>query len=193
MGWPWPNVWLGTTVENQAEAARRIPSLLSVPAIVHFLSVEPLLGPIDLSIAPAIGRSGWLRPLTGDHQLQPIHADHRGARIDWCIVGGESGPHARPMHPDWARSLRDQCRAASTAYFFKQWGEWVAEGYPGQNRGPSVRWLSWSGEAWGEYQGGNLGDCVARVGKHTAGRLLDGQEWSQFPDQAALNRQQGLF
>lgn len=108
----WPNVWLGTTVENQAEADRRIPHLLSVPAHVHFVSCEPLLGPLDIR-----------RHLIG-------HEDHGGTGqcigwtppIDWVICGGESGPRARPMHPDWARSLRDQCQAAGAPFFMKQMG-----------------------------------------------------------------------
>ena len=92
----YPNVWLGTTVENQVEAKRRIPYLLAVPAAIHFLSCEPLLEAIDL--AP------WLNG------------------IDWVIAGGESGRGARPMHPAWVRSLRDQCMEAGTAFFFKQVG-----------------------------------------------------------------------
>lgn len=114
------NLWLGTTVENQEEADRRIPHLLATPAAIRFLSCEPLLGPIDLSTAPAIGRSGWLRPLTGDHHLSPVHADHKGAKIDWIITGGESGPNARPSHPDWFRSLKSQCNASGVAFFMKQ-------------------------------------------------------------------------
>lgn len=93
-GWPWPNVWLGTTVENQTEADRRIPLLLKTPAAKRFLSCEPLLGPIDLS--------PW--------------AD----KISWTIVGGESGPKARPMAKAWAEILRDQCKAADVPFFMKQ-------------------------------------------------------------------------
>jgi protein gp37 len=90
--WP-PNIWMGVSVENQVFAFRA-QRLAEVPAVVRFLSVEPLLGPVTLD-------------LTGIH---------------WVIVGGESGPGARPMHPDWARSVRDQCAAAGVAFFFKQWG-----------------------------------------------------------------------
>lgn len=92
------NVWLGATVVNQEEADRDITKLLAVPARVRFLSMEPLLGPVDLT------------------RVQHLKA------INWVIAGGESGPNARPMHPDWARSLRDQCRAASVAFFMKQMG-----------------------------------------------------------------------
>ncbi len=95
--WPWTNVWLGTTVENQEEADRRVPHLLATPAAMHFLSCEPLLGRIHL---PA-----------QDTYWHPI---------DWVIVGGESGPHARPMHPDWALAIRDQCAAAGVSFFMKQ-------------------------------------------------------------------------
>jgi protein gp37 len=91
-----PNVWLGTSVENQRWAGVRIPKLIETPAAVRFLSCEPLLGPVDLG--PAL------------------------PQLDWVIVGGESGPGRRPMDPDWARSLRDQCEAAGVPYFFKQWG-----------------------------------------------------------------------
>lgn len=92
------NVWIGTTVENEREAARRIPFLLAVPAVVHFLSVEPLLERITLPL-------------------------HRGrSRVDWVIVGGESGPRFRPMKSRWVREIRDQCVREDVAFFFKQWG-----------------------------------------------------------------------
>lgn len=99
-GWPM-NVWAMTSVENQDEAERRIPALLQVPAIILGLSVEPLLGKVDLS--------PWI------------------SAIDWVIVGGESGSSARPMDPAWVRNLRDQCQDAKTAFFFKQWGEWAPD------------------------------------------------------------------
>lgn len=97
--WPWPNVWLGTTVENQEEANRRIPALLNVPAAVRFISAEPLLEPVTLSNYGA------------------------GASLNWVICGGESGQHARPFHLSWARSLRDQCQTAGVAFFMKQLGD----------------------------------------------------------------------
>jgi protein gp37 len=95
--WPRPNVWLGTTAENQAEADRRLPILLNIPATVHFASVEPQLEPVDL-------------------------ARYLEAGLDWVICGGESGPNCRPFDPDWARGLRDQCRGAGGAFFMKQLG-----------------------------------------------------------------------
>lgn len=101
----WPrNVWLGTTIENQRWAEKRLPHLLEHPAIVHFVSCEPLLGPIEL--AP------WMSASRGDR------------RIGWVIAGGESGHRARPMNPLWARALRDQCRAHGVPFHFKQWGNW---------------------------------------------------------------------
>ncbi len=121
LAWPWPNVWIGATVCNQEEADRDIPKLLEVPAVIRFLSIEPLLSKIDLS--------KWL-----DKPYCPTHDFDGGfcvqdcgdwRRIDWVIVGGESGKNARPVHPDWVRSLRDQCVSAGVPFFFKQWGEWV--------------------------------------------------------------------
>jgi protein gp37 len=101
----WPhNVWLGTTVENQRWAEKRIPLLLEQPARILFLSCEPLLGPINL--AP------WLSSVNG------------GRTLSWVIAGGESGHRARPMNPGWARALRDQCRAHGVPFLFKQWGNW---------------------------------------------------------------------
>ena len=121
--WPLPNVWLGTSAEDQPAADARIPDLLATPAAVRFVSYEPALGPINLRSIDISGDeevlplgAGWLDRLEEDEVEAP--------RIDWVICGGESGPHARPMHPDWARSLRDQCATAGVPFFFKQWGEW---------------------------------------------------------------------
>ncbi len=123
----WPtNVWLGTTVENQEWARRRIPHLAKAPAAVRFLSCEPLLGPLDLS--------PWI------------------SSIQWVIVGGESGPHARPLDPKWVRALRDQVTGAKVAFHFKQWGEW-----------------------------GPVEGSMRREGKKVAGRILEGRLWDQLP------------
>lgn len=152
-GWNdgWPNVWLGTTVENQTEAERRIPHLLGVPARVRFLSCEPMLGPIDL-------RGVWTHCPTHDFEsgfcLGPC-PDRQ--RVNWVICGGESGLNARPMHPDWARALRDQCSTANVPFFFKQWGEWA----------PSID---------------NKRIQFERVGKARAGRLIDGVEHNGRPE-----------
>ncbi len=163
--WPWPNVWLGTTVENQAEADRRIPHLLAVPAKVHFLSCEPLLGPVDLT---------RLNDKNGTHEytclecdVDPVDDGEWGGRtINWVICGGESGPGARPMNPQWARDLRDQCQAAGVPFHFKQNGEWV-----------SVSEVEGPGEIFRFADGRN----VRRIGKKRAGRTLDGREWNEVP------------
>lgn len=113
-----PNVWIGATVVNQEEADRDVPKLLATPAAVRFLSIEPMLGPVDLQTHFA-GHCP-------EHDFASgfcIDRKHRGVQhLHWIIVGGESGPKARPMHPDWARSLRDQCNAASVPFFLKQMG-----------------------------------------------------------------------
>ena len=105
-GWPWPNVWLGTSVEDQKYAEIRIPQLVELPAKVHFLSCEPLLGPIDFRDALPV----WSKPSMG------TLLNH----IEWVIVGGESGPDFRPMDPRWAREIRAQCAAAGVPFFYKQ-------------------------------------------------------------------------
>lgn len=179
---PLPNVWLGVSVEDQATADERIPHLLATPAARRFLSCEPLLGPVDL------GRVYATKDQHGTYLHEaPILA------LDWVIAGGESGPNARPMHPDWARSLRDQCQAAGVPFFFKQWGEWVpvcgvVDAWdigddPEQSR---FRHRDWENEKWGDayfpaWCDETEDDTVFRVGKARAGRLLDGREWSEFP------------
>ncbi len=177
------NVWLGATIVSQAEADRDIPKLLAVPARVRFLSMEPLIGPVDLTSSGAV----W-----SDMNGNIVDAPSSGLRgVDWVIVGGESGPHARPMHPDWARSLRDQCAAAGVPFLFKQWGEWA----PGENcGGPPTRTervADWFGDEWsfstmtpGEHDGLSYDDepTVYRIGKKTAGRHLDGRTHDEFPE-----------
>lgn len=123
LAWSWlrgnapTNVWIGTTAEDQPRVEERIFALLRIPARVRFLSCEPLLGPVDLGLMTYRGSVG--RDLPG------IVLTTTRRSLDWVICGGESGPGARPMHPDWARSLRDQCAAAGVAFFFKQWGNWT--------------------------------------------------------------------
>lgn len=114
-----PNIWVGTTVEDQQRADERIPELLQIPAKVRFLSVEPMLGPVNLDKAfmCRTGRVVRMRQEMGIEQA-----------ISWVICGGESGPHARPMHPDWARSLRGQCNAAGVPFFYKQAGGYYKGG-----------------------------------------------------------------
>lgn len=132
------NVWLGVSVENQEQADKRIPELLKVPAAVRFLSCEPLLGAVDLRQVKRIG-VGNVDVLTGtDCATGEIDGMEK---VDWVIAGGESGPGARPCHPDWIRSLRDQCQAAGMAFFFKQWG--------GVNKKTAGRELD--GREWNEF------------------------------------------
>jgi protein gp37 len=125
--WPWPNVWLGATVVNQEEADRDIPKLLAVPARIRFLSIEPMLGPVDVRFAFSDARViRCPQCMFGTNRLDhgPCPNDGETLRndpgIDWIIAGGESGPHARPAHPDWFRSLRSQCAAAGVAFHLKQ-------------------------------------------------------------------------
>jgi protein gp37 len=179
---PLPNVWIGATITSQAEADRDIPKLLEVPARVRFLSMEPLLGPVDLERprpGPDLDQGG------GSKICQPWLIQ---SGIDWVIVGGESGPGARPMHPDWARSLRDQCQAAGTPFLFKQWGEHDLS-YDRDRDDPDYRRCATIGRQpgrWINLKGGHgfNGERVhyARcVGKKAAGRTLDGRIWDGFP------------
>ncbi len=177
---PLPNVWIGATITSQEEADRDIPKLLAVPARVRFLSMEPLLGPVDLERprpGPDLDQGG------GRMICQPWLIQ---SGIDWVIVGGESGPGARPMHPDWARSLRDQCVAAGVPFLFKQWGEWhSAMGDTSLHRRAVSRLDGSSFEiAPGERPRmlSMLDRCqMHKVGKKAAGRLLDGREWNEVP------------
>jgi protein gp37 len=199
----WPNVWLGTTAENQEEADRRIPHLLATPAAVRFVSAEPLLAPIDFTgttLEDAIASfKDW-----GFHYPP---SDKPPPRLDWIITGGESGAHARPMHPDWARSARDQCKAAGTAYFFKQWGEFLPVGQhlPGCGKihgatavKPGRMKLHYAGSSklGPKYAFADKGVAFAsthdnrltfRVGKSRAGRLLDGREHNAMPGGSHAN------
>lgn len=183
--WPLKNVWLGVSVENQQTADERIPFLLKVPAAVRFLSCEPLLGPVrlDMLSRQEYDMTFYDNCLTGfkAHGAGGWHAE----KIDWVIVGGESGKDARPMHPDWVRSLQDQCQKASTAFFFKQWGEWLPNNnYTGDGGKPLGRFFD------NEFKHGNCvwdgnasSICMTKVGKKIAGRQIDGREWNYFPRQ----------
>jgi protein gp37 len=156
-----PNIWIGTTVEDQQRANERIPQLLRIPAKIRFLSCEPLLGSVVLLPRELIGP---LEPREAPSLTEP--------RIHWVICGGESGSKARPMHPDWARILRDQCQAAGVPFFFKQWGEWspcpIGDGPDLVTDTVFKKGPSHDGQVW-------------RIGKTTAGRLLDGREWNELP------------
>lgn len=191
---PLPNLWLGVTVCNQEEAHAKIPALLATPAVKRFVSIEPMLGPVDLTSidylegqiegADESGTLDALRGLTMDDA--PTHP-----ALDWVICGGETGPGARPMHPDWVRGLRDQCKDAEVPFFFKSWGEWLpcsdcpddldfekhASGFIGDDG------IFDAGDD-GAFQcrNGVRDEQTFRVGKRTAGRLLDGQEHNEMPE-----------
>jgi len=171
------NVWLGVSVENQAAADERIPLLLQTPAAVRFVSCEPLLGPVDLwKFAQCEETFGSMYDHRGTYPFYqklgwPDQSIKMVAGIDWVIAGGESGPGARPMHPDWARGLREQCDAAGVPFFFKQWGEWAPDCLCGTKE---------AHKTIERPQPGHIG-CMFRCGKKRAGRLLDGREWNEYP------------
>jgi protein gp37 len=222
-GWP-ANVWLGVSTEDQATAEERIPILLDTPASRRFISAEPMVGPIDLTTLDLDGdaeidaltarspldhwNEEWAPEITGttiDDAIEGFEdwgftyppSDKKGPRLDWVIVGGESGRGARPMHPGWARSLRDQCQAAGVPFFFKQWGEW----------GPIPEWTGHRGGGHfrKETAIGRDGEAIdadvnpdevggqrfALLGKKSAGRLLDGREWNEYPEQGARSAATG--
>ncbi len=211
---PFPNIWLGVSVEDQRRAEERVPDLLHTPAAKRFISCEPLLGPVDLRAIDVNG-DGEMDALFADRWSSAIeswrgtdddweegfedwfgrHPDEVNpdapmyTPVDWVIVGGESGANARPMHPYWAQSIRDQCEGTGTAFFFKQWGEWA----PGMNCPPmeGIRpCAKWFANSW------MLDDCrmhdpedhwqdppdVFRIGKRLAGNKLDGVEHQYWPE-----------
>lgn len=200
------NVWLGSTVVNQAEVQRDAPKLLATPAAVRFLSVEPMLGPVSLDAmrygppCTGCGEAVHLDAFTGSTSCIYACDGPKFDGIDWVICGGESGPKARPMHPDWARSLRDQCAAAGVPFLFKQWGEWAefdADGLPGTRiamegdpefedqaaqcaafislDGVVVHSMREVGRREMPYRG------LIRPGKKAAGRQLDGRTHDAWP------------
>lgn len=191
---PLPNVWLIASVENQQAAEERIPHLLAAPAAVRGLSCEPLLGPVELN-------SFLFMPDMHGSPADIVPS----LKLDWVIVGGESGPDARPMHPEWARSLRDECTLAGVPFFFKQWGEWYTTHFKMSNP-PTPTFVMWrdyrhftqkfwsaKGDACVDMKGKlckSGGDMMhaaypvaimQRLGKKAAGRLLDGHEWNEMP------------
>lgn len=179
--WPLPNVWAGVSVEDQKWADIRIPVLLETPAAVRWISAEPLLGPIDLHAKDSRTlRPQWL-PVTAygvnapDHKagdgsfVGDLYADMYGPNLDWVVVGGESGPGARPMHPAWAQSLRDQCVAAGVPFLFKQHGAWA----PSPN-GNEVSVVDTEGHEWPAR--------MFRGPKAATGRTLDGRTWDEYPE-----------
>ncbi|MFG3336916.1 DUF5131 family protein [Streptomyces tendae] len=212
---PLPNLWLGVSVEDQKTADMRIPALLATPAAVRWISAEPLLGPIDLygPLVPGRGRPKLTYWLTGRPGWGPEKTDDRGRvfqeltvdpRLDWVVAGGESGPGARPAHPDWFRTLRDQCAQSDVPFLFKQWGQWGPEAPVDRDgrlvRGPRGEGMTIANDgtlyAPGDLDypdGPRYGEAVraghsrARltqvysVGKKAAGRELDGRTHDEYP------------
>lgn len=192
---PLPNVWIGVTAEDQTRANARIPVLLATPAAKRFVSIEPMLGPIHLDDIVMTGSfSDW--------HINALHCEEPGETkdhpigdrtLDWVIVGGESGPNARPMHPDWVRAIRDQCAAAGVPFLFKQWGAW----FPVLDRDRDDP--DWRADYGRHERAGNRivnleGGCgfhgervhvMRRQCKAAAGRTLDGVEHTEFPKEAA--------
>jgi protein gp37 len=160
---PVQNVWLGVTAENQQRADERIPILLQIPAAVRFVSVEPMLGPVDLLSNDYLGGCINCEVCLDNPGTCVNCAQNR--KLDWIICGGESGPGARPMRLDWARSLCDQCQAAGVPFFFKQWGEY-GPNWLNDDNGKKIEGSEW----------------MDRVGKKAAGRILDGRTWDEYPE-----------
>ena len=140
-----PNAWLGVTAENQEQANKRIPILLQIPAKVRFVSVEPMLSNIDIS--------SFLYE----------------AKLDWVICGGESGHNARPIHPNWVRSLRDQCKQADVPFFFKQWGAWDESSF--RHFPKRIKRYIFESD----------GKLMVKIGRKKAGSSIDGKEYKQLP------------
>lgn len=190
---PPKNVWLGVSCEDQETADERIPILLQVPAAVRFVSCEPLLEDINLhdhlfyDDGPACCDGGTPESVCGCHGAHQIL--NRDPGIDWIIVGGESGHGARPTHPDWARSIRDQCQAAGVSYFFKQWGEWAPTKPACFCKVTNSRYSHHSIDLLADgskYDPTKPDDwprstSLYRVGKKAAGRELDGRTWDEYP------------
>jgi protein gp37 len=170
---PLPNVWLGVSVEDQRRADERLFALSATPAAKRFASFEPLLGLVDPARLRETGGLAWnaftcdLWSTTTNEIIAGPPAGH--GPLDWVIAGGESGPRARPMHPAWARSIRDQCQAAGVPFFFKQWGEWA----------PAPEDMNYAEGAALACRDSRV--TLIRVGKKRAGRLLDGRVWNEYP------------
>jgi protein gp37 len=212
--WPLPNIWLGVSAEDQARADERIPDLLATPAAVRWLSAEPLLGPVDLTwiaepddekdgVIDALLGCNWIDGMGRGTAYHPTRPGHSGRvmtrhfcssdeeilatrKIDWVVAGGESGQGARPMHPDWARSLRDQCAAAGVPFFFKQWGAWSVgasrDTQPGWIAGDLIKTKTVFGDdAWVAAETAAVSPLMERLGKRHTGRLLDGVEHNGMP------------
>lgn len=190
---PLKNVFIGVSVEDQITADARIPVLLQMPAAKRFISLEPMIGPVDLSryyLADKLNNGRYPFPY-----LEEKNRTKWVDLLDGVILGGESGPKARPLHPEWVRTVRDQCAAAGIPFMFKQWGEWA----PYDGASPDViddpeisRFLTmeWDNDAWRDvgypmwcdFQDTIDSDqCTARVGRKAAGNMLDGRTHTDLP------------
>lgn len=191
-GFPYENVWLGVSVEDQKTADERIPLLLQCPADIRWISAEPLLGPVDLTAVRFTASPGYFGDALQWHHQPHCSREQRYPSLDWVVAGGESGHGARPMHPDWARSLRDQCEAAGVKFLFKQHGEWA----PGSGDFGAGRFETAAIARDGRVVGGGFDaskypvgaasadgwSMVHRAGKKAAGRVLDGRTHDEFPE-----------
>ena len=186
---PLPNVWLGVSTEDQRRADERVPDLLATPAAIRFVSAEPLLGPLKLfSLNERRGQRGTITDWHDALRGLRFGPSEETAGLDLVIAGGESGPKARPMHPDWVRSLRDQCAAAGTAFFFKQWGGWapLTKARPAHvSTIPNVAWPDGTLQPGRAEDHGGEGIQMFRATKEVAGRLLDGVEHNAMPEARA--------
>ena len=188
-GWaPMPHVWIGTSAGTQSEADERVPQLLAGFVGWHkWLSLEPMIGPVDLGRAGALPvykeadtvtyRCGATQRVIGERPGKgwQKHDGNMTEWLDWVVLGGESGPQARPMHMDWVRSVRDQCEAAGVPFWFKQWGEWAC--VPDDH--PDVTFVNIDGSIG--HNGPPCPACMAKVGKKHAGNQLDGEVIEQIP------------
>lgn len=228
VNWPLPNVWLGTTIWDQASADRAVPILLDTPAAKRFVSYEPALEPVEISpylpgsyeCALTCGHRegassrpevrcegcGFQGPDTyevwgdGDTEVCPECGDcwapepvcpecgtymvqeHPDTQyLDWVICGGETGPGARPMHPDWPRSLRDQCTSAGVPFFFKQWGEYGEREVPGTHSVYCHARRNFIENEPIGHEWNPDGKFMIKCGKAAAGRVLDGRTWEEVP------------
>ncbi len=187
---PWPNLALGITAANQQWAERRLPILFRVPATLYFISVEPQLGSVDLTRL-ALPDAGMLNALTGALTDPDARVHRGGPSLGWVIAGGESGPRARPTHPEWPRSLQRQCQAHNVPFFYKQVGEWapVAD-YPPR---PGDVYLYGDGSVKDDARQQPADPTtrpvtMRRIGRKAAGDLLDGFQWHELPDFDGLSR-----
>jgi protein gp37 len=187
--WPLPNVWLGVSVEDGARAASRISNLLATPAALRWISAEPLLAGFDLTdlcdglkFFDALRGTWWHDNPDAPNPVSPGHP-----KLDWVVVGGESGPKARPMHPHWAYALRDQCDAAGVPFLFKQWGNWAIASHENGHTDSSMAtndavWLDIDGRQAKPSCNGMIEPIgMFRAPKARAGRRLNGRLHDGFP------------